>query len=233
MMKRILFCVILLMSSGVVARAQQTSLAADENMKPDAFTQALKTEWTFLRDEIDKFVSSTKAKDEFETTVEFERRQAKERADLVTRVRNRMEEQKFPKRVLKVLLKANPKLYDADTEVYTLICNETIEAPYNIPTVVCYIPSNRYVMLSDSVEGGFRFSKITFNFGSEFKWHVTRDIAKMAKAAQNNLYFRIHFVIDANVNFVAGAPQAVLTITPKLVELVDVQKNQVFWKDTP
>lgn len=230
MMKRFVFCAFLLLTGAVIAYAQQTSLAADENMKPEAFTQVLKTEWTFLRDEMDAFVTSIKTKDEFETTSEFEQRKARQRADFSAKLQNRINDQKFNKRVLKVLFKATPKQYDADTEEYLITCTETIEAPYNIPTVICNIPPNKYLMLSDSVERGFRFSKISFSFGTEFKWHVTRDIAKMAKAAQNNLYFRVHFVISLEVNH-DGAPQAVLNIIPKHIELVDVQKNQVFWKE--
>lgn len=226
----LLLCVLYCFAPEAVA--QQTALAADENMKPDAFAQILKTEWTFLRDEMDTFISTTKEKDEFETTPEFNQRKARQRADLLVRFEKRLKEQKFDTRVLKVLLKANPKKYDADTEEYILTCTETIEAPYNIPSVVCIIPQNKYVALSDSVERGFRFSKIGLFPGEEFKWRVTRDIARMAKNAQSSLYFKVHFVLSFRMSE-SGAPQAVLEILPRQIELVDVSKNMVFWRDTP
>ncbi|MCX7985066.1 MAG: hypothetical protein N3A63_09220, partial [Bacteroidetes bacterium] len=134
--------------------------------------------------------------------------------------------------VLKVLLKATPQKYDADIEEYVLTCLESIEVPYNIPSVVCNIPPNKYVTLVDSIEHGFRFSKIKLQLGERFVWHVTRDIARMAKNAQNTLYFKIHFVLSTRMSD-SGAPQAILDIIPRQIELVDVSKNQVFWRDTP
>ncbi len=232
-MKCYLFVLVLFAGFQIsILNAQETSLAADENMKPESFAQVLKTEWTFLRDEMDAFVTSIKTKDEFETTQEFEQRKSRQRGEIVVKLRNRINDQKFNKRIFKVLLKAEPKQYDADREEYILTCQETIEAPYNIPTVVSEITSNKYLMLSDSIGGGYRLSKISLIKGDNFVWHVTRDIAKMAKAAQSNLYFRVHFSIDTRIS-TAGNPQAVLSIQPRFIELVDITKNQVFWKDTP
>jgi hypothetical protein len=210
------------------APAQRTSMNADENMDPSRLTLILKEEWTFLRDQMEAYTGKTAAKDEFETTGEFELRRAKLRTDLMNKIQARANETKLNKRIFGVLFKADFKSYNADAETYEVGCSQTIEAPYNIPTVECRIPTNEYVALVDSVERGFRKSQISLTFKPNFTWHVSREIARFAKENQGNIYFRVHFTVDISQGNVTT--QTYLHIVPKDICLIDVQKNQILWK---
>jgi hypothetical protein len=53
------------------APAQQATAYQNENMTPENFAQVLKTEWFYLRDEIDKQSQNIGKRGEFETTTEF------------------------------------------------------------------------------------------------------------------------------------------------------------------
>ena len=230
MNKRLSVLFIALLTFLCSSYAQHSNLNADENMDPSNFALMLKDEWTFLRDETDNYLKATATKDEFETTKEFEARKLKVRSEFLKKIEARINDNKLNKRMFGVLLKSNFNNYDADAEVYTVSCSQTIEAPYDIPMVECNIPANNYVGITDTVERGFRKSEIILKFNPNFSWHVSREIAKMAKSRQETMYFRIHFVIDVSQdNFVN---QCVLRIVPKDICLIDIQKNQIYWRET-
>ena len=154
--------------------AQQTTAYQNENMTPENFSDLLKTEWTFLRDELDKQSQNIGKRGEFETTMEFRERIASVRKNFL---------ENLPKhtKTYGVWLKATLVSYDADAQEYSVTCPVTIEAPYNVPTVVCVVPGNNYVELIDSALNGYRTSKLQFKFSPDFKWKVERDQARKAK----------------------------------------------------
>ena len=226
----IFFLVLCTAAFTAIIPAQHTNMNADENMDPAALTLLLKEEWTFLRDEMETYTGKTAVKDEFETTKEFEQRKARLRTDLLNKIQARINETKLNKRIFGVLFKADFKTYNADAGTYEIDCSQTIEAPYDIPTVHCQIPSNTYVALNDTVENGFRKSQIALTFKPGFTWHVSREIARVAKETQGNIYFRVHFVIDISQGNITT--QTFLHIVPKDICLIDVQKNQILWQET-
>jgi hypothetical protein len=213
-----------------IVPAQRTSMNADENMEPAGLTLVLKEQWTFLRDEMEAYTVKIAAKNEFETTKEFEQRKIRLRTELLNKIEARINGTKLNKRIFGVLFKAEFKAYNADAETYEVDCSQTVEAPYDIPTVHCHIPPNTYVALNDTVERGFRKSQITLTFKPDFIWHVSREIARVAKENQGNIYFRVHFIIDISQGNITT--QTSLHILPKDICLIDVQKNQILWKGT-
>jgi hypothetical protein len=226
----IIFSLLCAAAFTAITPAQRTSMNADENMDPAGFTLLLKGEWTFLRDEMEAYTGKIAAKDEFETTKEYEQRKIRIRTELLNKIQSRINETKLNKRIFGVLFKAEFKAYNADAQTYEVDCSQTIEAPYDIPTVHCQIPSNTYVALNDTVERGFRKSQIALTFKPGYTWHVSREIARVAKENQGNIYFRVHFIIDISQGNITT--QTSLYIVPKDICLIDVQKNQILWQET-
>lgn len=202
--------------------AQHTSVYQNENMTPENFSDVLKTEWTFLRDEIDKQNQNIGKRGEFETTAEFHDRIAAMRKNFL---------ESLPKhtKTYGVWLKATLVSYDADVQEYSVTCPVTIEAPYNIPTVTCVVPANDYVALVDSALNGYRTSKLQLKFSPDFKWKVERDMARKTKGEEANVYFKVHFLVELVQE--SFDKEASIRIVPKDILLADQVKKTYFWRD--
>lgn len=191
-------------------------------------TQVLKDEWSFLRDETDNLLKSIEHKGEFETSAEFEQRIAKAKSAYLNKIEARIKEKKFDHRVFGVLFKATLASYSADTGVYSISCPVSMEVPYNIPSVVCYVPSNDFVALGDTIVGGYRTSKLFLRFFPNFRWRIGRDIALQVKNEEPNLYFKVHFVIDIAQAGIVN--QAKIRIVPKNIMLYNGSKRGYYWR---
>ncbi len=211
------------------AVAQQPSTFQDDDLSPEAFTNILKVEWTYLRDSIDALNKRTALRGEFETTAEFQTRTARERQSFLDKLNKRIKDGKMDSRIFGVLFKSSLVSYNADASLYTVQCSATVEAPYDIPTVICSIPSNQYVGLADSILGGYRTSKIYLKFDTVFNWSVGRKDAMKAKENERNLAFKVHFAVDLSQSSFMN--QAVIRIIPKDIALIDQANKHVYWRD--
>jgi hypothetical protein len=208
-------------------RAQQQLSNPDEYMKGEDFTRILKDEWGYLRDATDGYLGSIEKKSEFETSKEFGDRIAKAKAAFVAKINAHIQEKKFDKRVFGVLFKASLVSYNADQQQYTISSTESIEAPYDIPTLHCIVPRNSFVALTDSVNRGFRTSALRIKFPTNYRWNVARDEAKIAKGEEPNIFFQIRFVIDLRQEDMVK--QAKLRIIPTQISMLNPASRKVYW----
>ncbi len=211
------------------APAQGQAVPADDQLEPVQFSEVLKNEWTFLREETEKFLAATSARGEFETTPEFEERSAREKQNYLLRISQRMKDQKLDTRTFGVLLKAKLVSYNADRREYFVACSVAVEAPYTIPSIQTFVPTNRFVYVQDTIVGGYRTSRLMLKFRPHYVWQVERGVASEAKAEEQNLYFRVRSVVDITQPNLKN--QALLRVVPKEIQLVHAQKGTVYWRE--
>jgi hypothetical protein len=215
--------------TGIVqfAAAQQPSYQ-DDDLSPDAFSLILKDEWVYLRDATEQLEKETGQRGEFETTAEFQTRSAQARKTFLVKLNGHIKEMKLDHRVLGVWFKATLISYDADAGIYTLKCQTTVQAPYDIPTVECSVPTNQYVGMSDSVKGGYRTPAIRLSFEPDFKWKAARNDAVAAKGSEQNIFFKVHFSLDITQDVYSSRTR--MRIVPKDIILMNKANNNIFWK---
>lgn len=214
----------------VASRTQQTPsppAPQEETMMPQDFTNLLKEIWSFLKTETEGYLASSASKGEFETAREFERRVTDSRQQALSRVIKFSRDQKLDQRVIAVLFKASLGSYDADKSVFGISSTTIIDAPYNIPSVQCQIRKNSYVHLADSIRSGYRTSSLYINLPKGHRWQVGRDLARTAKAEEENIYFRVKFMVDIEKSDLRK--QAILELVPKELALVNNVTNKIFW----
>jgi len=106
-------------------------------------------------------------------------------------------------------------------------CSVQIVAPYTTPSVLTFVPSNKFLRVQDTIVGGYRTSMLTLRF-MPFKWEVERPVAMEAKQSEGDLYFRVRVMID--ITQTNMKEQALLRIVPKEIMLTDNKKGTVFWR---
>jgi hypothetical protein len=205
----------------------QQSLNPDEYMKGEEFTKILKDEWSYLKDEVDEYIAATKSKSEFETSKEYADRIARTKASLIAKINSHIQEKKYDKRVFGVLFKASLGSYDADRQQYIISGSGTVEAPYDIPTLECIVPKNQFVVLTDSVNRGFRTSALRIRIPHNYRWSVPRDEAKAANANEANIYYQVRFVLDLHQEDLTK--QATIRIIPTQISMLNVESHKVYW----
>ncbi|MBI5463873.1 MAG: hypothetical protein HY966_02820 [Ignavibacteriales bacterium] len=234
-MKKTLVLLPLLLMLGLAAVGASAQNAAklpsftEEVFEPEAFTKALKEEWFFLKDETESLLKSIEKRGEFETSVEFDQRVVRTKADFIKRMNDHIKEKKLFRRVFTLLLKANLDSYDADKEVYSISCPEMAEVPYNIPAVLCYVPTNDYVGLSDTVANGYRETRIGVKLTPQLQWHVERPVAMQANGDQANMFFRIRLMLDLRQSDIVS--QTKFRIVAKDIALYNRNTRTVYWKE--
>lgn len=209
------------------AQAQETPSNPDEDLSPDQVTEILKQEWTFLKEETDAFLKETETRGEFETTPEFAKRVASRRQVYLANLAKRIKDQKLDTRNFGVLLKARLVSYNADKQEYAVACSVAVEAPYDIPSLISFIPTNPYVVMQDTVVGGYRTNRMLMKFKPHWRWPTERAAAMEAKADEGSIFFRIRFVIDINQPAIKN--QALLRIIPKDVEFINANRHTILW----
>lgn len=202
---------------------------SEDNLTPADFTTILKEAWTFLKEETDNYNATVGKKTEFETTAEFEKRIVEARQQYLAKITKNVKDKKFDKRVMGVLLKPSLVQYDADNQLYKVACPTLIDAPYNIPTILTEVPNNAYVALADSIKKGYRTSSLYLKFTPYFKWQVARDIAKAAKADEDNVSFKVRFKVEMGQG--EGRRGARFAIVPKQILLVNQKTNTTYWEE--
>jgi hypothetical protein len=231
MKKNIVFSISLcsfITTAMLLAQVQQ-AVYQDEDTSPESFTILLKDEWAYLRDAVTQLKNETEQRGEFETTLEFQARVARSRDSLQSKLNIHLKDTKLDHRVFGLWLKATLVSYNADAEIYSVKCATTIEAPYSIPTVDCLVPSNPYIDLADSIQGGYRTSRIFMKFNPDFGWKVGRNEAQSAKGNQSNVFFKVHFIV--NLMQEGSAIHGQLKIIPKDIALINRSNNYVYWKE--
>jgi hypothetical protein len=221
---------VLTVSESLNARQQPPN--PDENMKAEDFTKILKDEWTYLKEATDEYLASVSKKTEFETSKEYADRTARLKSAYVVRINAHIKEKKLDKRAFGVLFKAalpSTPGYNADLQQYVIASSGSVEAPYDIPTLHCIVPKNPYVFLMDSVNRGFRTSALRIHFPSTYRWKVARDDARMAKAEESNIYFRVRFVVDMSQEDMVK--QAKLKMIPQLITMINVANQKIYWSE--
>ena len=217
-----------IMTAMLVAQVQQ-AVYQDEDTPSESFTILLKDEWAYLRDAVAHLKNETETRGEFETTQEFQTRVARSRDSLQSKLNAHLKETKLDHRVFGLWFKATLVSYNADAEIYSLKCSTTVEAPYSIPTVDCFVPPNPFIDLADSIRGGYRTSSIFMKFNPDFKWKVGRNEARSAKGNESNVFFKVHFVV--NLTQEGSAIHGLLKIIPKDIALINRSNNYVYWKE--
>jgi hypothetical protein len=207
--------------------AQQQPVNPDDFMKGEDFTRILKDEWSHLRDATDEFLASNSWKSEFETSKEYGDRMTKTKAAFVAKINSHIQEMKFDRRVFGVLFKASLVSYNADLQQYIITGSESIEAPYDIPSLHCIVPQNPFVVLADSVNRGFRTSALRVKFPPNYRWSIPRDDAKMAKGDESDIYFDVQFVLDLRQEDMVK--QAKLRIIPTKISMLNLSSHKIYW----
>lgn len=201
---------------------------AEDNLSPAEVTTIMKHAWAYLKTETDAYTASISKKTEFETTVEFDKRMVETRRQYIANIAKYIKDKKLDQRTFGVMLKASLVSYDADNQVYKVACPSTIEAPYNIPSIVCDLPANSYVAIADSIRKGYRTSSVYLKFDPHFRWQVARDVAQKAKADEANIYFKIRLKIEmAQNNFQKVAE---FQIVPKHIQFLNAVTKTVYWE---
>jgi hypothetical protein len=209
------------------APAQEAPSNPDENISPDQFTEILKQEWTFLKEETDAFLKETAERGEFETTPEFGQRVAARRQVYLANIAKRVKDQKLDTRSFGVLLKSQFVSYNADKQQYAVACSVAVVAPYDIPSVVSFIPTNPYVVMQDTVLDGYRTNRMLMKFKPHWTWSTDRAAAMEAKADEASIFFRIRFTIDIDQPEIKT--QALLRIIPKDIEFINANRQTILW----
>ncbi len=209
------------------AAAQQSF--AEDNLEPAQFTEILKESWSFLKEQTDAYLASISQKGEFETTPEFEARVLRERQLYNIKINSYIREQKLDSRTFGVLLKATPHTYNADKQVYMVKCSVQVEAPYTIPALLTYVPSNNFLRVQDTIVGGYRTSMLALRFNQGFRWEVERPVAMEAKEGEADLFFRIRVRIDISQPNMKD--QALIRIVPTEIMLTNTRKGTVYWRE--
>jgi len=217
-----------LLAASVPAQ-QQTGAppASDELMSPEQFTETLKQVWSFLKVEMEKYLEAIKSKGEFETSSEYDRRATDSRRLYVAAVMKYSTDQKLNERDYNVLFKAVLGAYDADKQMFPLNSSTIVDAPYNIPIVQCVIRKNSYIAMADSIRRGYRTSSVYINLPKSNKWQVSRDLARSAKADEDQIYFRVKMRI--NIEKTDLKDQAVLELVPRQLALINNKTGKVYW----
>jgi hypothetical protein len=224
---------LILGAAGLIATtapAQQHEAAppsSDNVMTPQQFTETLKQVWSFLKTEMETYQTSIQSKGEFETSSEYERRATDLRRQYVAAVMKYSSDQKLDQREFGVLFKASLGAYDADKQMFPLSSGTIVDAPYNIPIVQCVIRKNAYVALADSIRKGYRTSSLYISLPKGNKWQVSRDMARSAKADEDQIYFRVKMMI--NIENTDRKEQAILELVARELALVNSKTNQVYW----
>ena len=199
----------------------------DDNVAPEEFTLILKEAWGFLLDETDSLLKVIEKKGEFETKSEFERRVVDRRQQYIAKTHRYTRDKKFRERIFGVLMKATLVSYDADAQAYVVRCDTTIEAPYNVPSVKTVMPTNPYVALTDTIRAGYRTSSIFLKF-KPFRWQIGRDAARLVRAEEAELFFKVRFRIDMAQD--AFKTEASFGIVPVHIMLLNKRTNTIHWE---
>ena len=226
-MKKTLALLLISLFSFSAAWAQSPTYQ-DDDQTAESFGTFLKDQWTFTRDLVDQLNKETETKGEFETTPEFQTRVAQTRQVYAKKLEAHLKDVKLNQRVFGVWFKAQLVRYSADSAVYHIQSPTTVEAPYDLPTVECTIPTNPYVELADSIRGGYRTSSIQLKFKPDFIWKTERREALQAKDHEGTIYFKVHFVVSITQD--KSTTQAEIKITPKDIALMNQANKFVFWK---
>ncbi len=207
--------------------AQQPATNPDDFMKGEDFTRILKDEWSYLKDATDEVLASIDKKSEFETTKEYNERVARTKAAFIDKINKHLEEKKFDKRVFGVLFKASLTSYDADKQQYLIRSTESVEAPYDIPTLSCAVPKNTFVILTDSINRGFRTSALRIKFPPSYRWSVPVGDAKAAKNEEADIYFQVRFVLDLRQD--DFKKKATMKIIPTQIAMLNLTTHKIYW----
>ncbi len=207
--------------------AQQQPANPDDYTKGEDFTHILKDEWSYLKDATDEYLGATSNRSEFETSKEYGDRVARTKAAYVAKINGHIQEMKLDRRVFGVLFKASLLSYNADLQQYLIASTESVEAPYDIPSLHTVVPRNSFVVLSDSVNRGFRTSALRVKFPPNYRWNVPRDEAKIAKGDESNLYFQVRFVLDLRQEDMVK--QAKMRIIPTQISMLNLASHKIYW----
>lgn len=218
---------IFLTTAGQLAQAQQPAFQDDE-LTPELFSLILKDEWSYIKEATEQLINETGNRDEFETTSEFHIRASKSRKTFMDKLNEHIKEIKLEKRVFGVWFKATLVHYDADAGIYSLQSPTRIEAPYEIPTAVCVVPKNKYIGISDSIQGGYRESRIFLKFDPDYKWKVARNDAVKAKGSESNIYFKVNFVLNLLLD--NSQNRGLIKIIPKEMLIMNQTDKFIYFK---
>jgi hypothetical protein len=224
-----LFSLFILLTTALQLAQSQQPAFQDDELTPDLFSLILKDEWTYLREATDQLIKETGNRDEFETTLEFHARAAKARQTFMEKLDEHIKNAKLEKRVFGVWFKTTLIHYDADAGVYSVKSPTLVEAPYEIPTTGCVIPRNPYVGLSDSIQGGYRQSRIYLKFDPDFKWTVARNDAVIAKKSESAMYFKLHFTLNLTLDHTQN--RGLLNIVPKDMIIMNQANKFIYLKE--
>ncbi len=225
--------IILAVAISAPALAQQTgekpaTNPGIEEISHENFTLLLKQAWSFLKSESEKFVSQSESRSEFETKSEFDQRLDSFRRQYYANIAKYVKDQKLDQRTFVIRFRAQLEKYTVETETYSIRAKETLEAPYNIPTVQCSVSPNPFVALADSIRQGYRISSLHLNFKPALSVRMTKEVAASAKSDEDGVYFQIN--LQLNLDSSKDPAQSRLLLVPKRIMLINTKATRTYWE---
>jgi hypothetical protein len=89
--------------------------------------------------------------------------------------------------------------------------------------------SNKYVVLTEKNEKGYRRAFLHLNTDPDFSWYVNKVTAQAAKNKEPHIYFKLNFTFSVSVNELEN--QIVLHIVPHKLALMDQSENFIYWSE--
>jgi hypothetical protein len=229
-MKSVLYTVLSLLLFSIVYPQDVLQNYDPKNiLTSDQCYEVIKSTWDGLKKLAEDSEIQNMQKSEFETTAEFNNRVRKDKDQFINKVDAFAAENKFSQKEFSVWFKATLVKYDADKQVYNVTSPTQIFVQPAKDDIMVECPSNKYVVVSEKNEKGYRSAFFHLNTEPDFSWYVNKVTAQAAKAKEYQIYFKLSFTFNVSVN--EAKNQIVLHITPHKLSLMDQAENFTYWSE--
>ncbi|MFZ4619053.1 MAG: hypothetical protein ACOYNS_00730 [Bacteroidota bacterium] len=189
----------------------------------------IKTVWDGLKKLSEQYQAEASAKNEFESSAEYNARIQRSKDEYVNKIRKFYSDNKLNSRVYNVWFKADLVKYDADNQTYGLRSSTQILVQPKKNEVALSMPENKYIALTEKNSKGYRRAYIHLNTNPEFTWFVNKQTAQDAKNRESDIFFKLSFVFD--ISFNESAQQINLQVVPTKLALMNQSENFTFWSE--
>ncbi len=223
-----LLCGLLLFST-LYSQNSITSYDPKTTLTSDQCFDVVKATWDGLKKISEEYESDVAVKSEFESTAEFNERLRKSKDQYVSKVRKFSDDNNLTAKSFSVWMKADLIKYDADNQVYSVKSPTQILVQPKKKDIAITCPANKYLIVTEKNEKGYRRAFLQLNTDPDFSWYVNKVTAQAAKAREQQIYFKLTFTFDIRVNESDG--QIILQITPHKLALIDQSENFTYWSE--
>ncbi len=201
----------------------------NQTLSAEKCYDVIKTVWDGLKKLSEQYQTEAAAKNEFESTAEYNARIQRSKDEYVNKIRKFYSDNKLNSRVYSVWFKADLVKYDADNQTYGLRSSTQILVQPKKNEVALSVPENKYITLTEKNSKGYRRAYIHLNTNPEFTWFVNKQTAQEAKNRETDIYFKLSFVFD--ISFNESAQQINLQVVPTKLALMNQSENFTFWSE--